>query len=85
MLVSAVKDIKADGSKKSAFGFPCTSTVGKSRLILRAALNNHWLLNICESIRTWPESLSYYSPDALVLAAPSKMDFFSLQCNNSTG
>ena len=58
-------------STASTSSFYCLKTAkGQTRFLLRAALKHHWLLNICESARTFPDINLFYRQDALILQEP---------------
>ena len=55
-------------ASSSTSSFYCLKTTkGQTRFLLRAALKHHWILNICESVRTFQDINLFYRPDALIL------------------
>ena len=73
LVVRAVEEITncsstPSTSTSSQSSFHCLKTAkGQTRFLIRAALKHHWLLNICESARTFPDINLFYRQDALML------------------
>ena len=73
LVVKAIEEITNSSSKSShttgsSSAFYCLKTnKGQTRFLLRAALKHHWILNICESAKTFPEINLFYRKDALIL------------------
>ena len=73
LVVKAIEEITQCSSKPSSAAgsssaFHCLKTnKGQTRFLLRAALKHHWILNICESAKTFPDINLFYRQDALIL------------------
>lgn len=73
LVVRAIEEITncsltSSTASSSTSSFYCLKTTkGQTRFLLRAALKHHWMLNICESVRTFQDINLFYRPDALIL------------------
>ena len=73
LVVRAIEEItnhspELKHSSTSISAFHCLKTAkGKTRFLIRAALKHHWLLNICEAVKTFPDINLFYRQDALLL------------------
>ena len=71
-------ELKHSSSSISAFHLLKTAK-GQTRFLIRAALKHHWLLNICEAVKTFPDINLFYRQDALLLEMNSGGIF--LECD----
>ena len=73
LVVRAIEEItnhspELKHSSSSISAFHCLKTAkGQTRFLIRAALKHHWLLNICEAVKTFPDINLFYRQDALLL------------------
>ena len=73
LVVRAIEEItnhspELKHSSTSISAFHCLKTAkGQTRFLIRAALKHHWLLNICEAVKTFPDINLFYRQDALLL------------------